>query len=82
MPYTVRRAALGYLGRGEGTRFWGHVGFIFKLTVNLFLVLQGTEDAANTTCRVVLGLIFGFKGEDGLPVSIGDGPISTKRSNL
>ena len=36
-----------------------------QLTVNLFLVLRGTEDAVNTTCRVVLGLIFGFKGEDG-----------------
>src|SRR5712691_7593377 len=37
---------------GRCIRFRGRLGFSFKLAVNFFLVLRGTEDAANTTHAV------------------------------
>ena len=35
------------------------------MIIDIFLVLQSTKDVANTTSRVILGLVFGLKGADG-----------------
>ena len=44
--------------------FWGCLQFIFKLIINVLLVLGSTEDTANTTSRIIFGLVFGLKCVD------------------